>query len=88
MAGLLVVFFPLLLLGFMLFMERVEKPLTKIAAESDVEEFLDNARAEDVDNIFKYGVRKAVLRWRRRRRVLPKLSARMSRPRVEPPAEE
>ena len=41
MAGLLVVFFPLLLLGFMILMERVESPLRTGAVEDRVEEFLE-----------------------------------------------
>lgn len=69
MAGLLVIFFPLLLLVFLLFMERVEAPLRRAAVENQVEEFLDNARADDVDTFVRYGMRRAIDRWRNRRRL-------------------
>lgn len=69
MAGLLVIFFPLLLLAFLLFMERVESPLRRAAVESQVEEFLDNARADEVDTFVRYGMRRAIDRWRNRRRL-------------------
>lgn len=81
MAGLLVVFFPLFLLGFLLFMERVEEPLSRGPTETDVAEFLDTASREDVDNVFRYGVRRSLERWRNRRRRLPKLAAIVSRQR-------
>ncbi len=83
MAGLLVVFFPLFLLAFLLFMERVEQPLRRDAVGSDVEEFLDNASREDVDNVFVYGVRRSLERWRNRRRRLPKLAALVTRGRED-----
>lgn len=83
MAGLLVVFFPLLLLGFLLFMERVEEPLTRGPSENDVADFLDMASSEDVDNVFRYGVRRSLERWRNRRRRLPKLAAFVARQREE-----
>ena len=47
MAGLLVVFFPFVLLGSMILMERVEDPLRTVAVEHRVEEFLDEARPDD-----------------------------------------
>jgi hypothetical protein len=83
MAGLLVVFFPLLLLGFLLFMERVEEPLRRGPTETDVVEFLDTASREDVDNVFRYGVRRSLERWRNRRRRLPRLASRVSRQRED-----
>lgn len=83
MAGLLVVFFPLLLLGFLLFMERVEGPLRRGPTEADVAEFLDAASNEDVRNVFRYGVRRSLERWRNRRRRLPKLAALVSRGRED-----
>lgn len=83
MAGLLVVFFPLLLLAFLLFMERVEEPLRRQAVGNDVEEFLDSASREDVNNVFLYGVRKSLERWRNRRRRLPKLAALVARGRED-----
>lgn len=84
MAGLLVVFFPLLLLAFLLFMERVEEPLRRgIPTETDVAEFLDAASREDVDNVFRYGVRRSLERWRNRRRRLPKLATLVTRQRED-----
>ncbi len=83
MAGLLVVFFPLFLLGFLLFMERVEEPLRRGPTEADVVEFLDKADSVDVDNVFRYGVRRSLERWRNRRRRLPKLAALVGRQRQE-----
>jgi len=81
MAGLLVVFFPLLLLAFLLFMERVEEPLQRGVTDTEVEAFLDTASREDVDNVFRYGVRHSLERWRNRRRRLPKLAALVGRQR-------
>jgi len=81
MAGLLVVFFPLLLLAFLLFMERVEEPLQRGVTDTEVEAFLDTASREDVDNVFRYGVRRSLERWRNRRRRLPKLAALVGRQR-------
>jgi len=81
MAGLLVVFFPLLLLAFLLFMDRVEEPLRRGVTDTEVEEFLDTASREDVDNVFRYGVRRSLERWRNRRRRLPKLAALVGRQR-------
>jgi len=83
MAGLLVVFFPLFLLAFLLFMERVEEPLRRGPTEVDVAEFLDTASREDVDNVFRYGVRRSLERWRNRRRRLPKLGSLMGRQRED-----
>ncbi len=68
MIGLLVVFFPLLLLAFMLFMERVEAPLRVVSVEDDVEDFLDHARPQDVGTFYRFGLRRALAAIRRRRR--------------------
>lgn len=73
MTGLLVVFFPLLLLGFLLFMERVEEPLRRVA-DNDVETFLDKASDQDMDNLYRFGVRRALHRWRTRRSRRPRLA--------------
>lgn len=69
MAGLLVVFFPLILLAFMLFMERVEAPLRKDAIEPQLDDFLRNARPDEVNTFYRFGLRRAVAALRRRRRV-------------------
>ena len=55
MAGLLVVFFPFVLLAFMILMERVESPLRTVAVEDRVEEFLEEARPEEMDTFVREG---------------------------------
>jgi hypothetical protein len=72
MAGLLVVFFPFILLGFMILMERVEGPLRTVAVENRVEEFLDEARPEEMDTFVRDGL-PAALDERERRRTLSRL---------------
>jgi hypothetical protein len=69
MAGLLVVFFPFLLLGFMIVMERVESPLRTVAVEDRVEEFLDEARPEEMDTFVREGFPAALNQYGRRRRL-------------------
>lgn len=75
MAGLLVLLFPLLLMAFMLLMERVESPLRKVAVETQVEEFLDTARPDEVDTLVIEGLGAALQNWesRRQRRGLTRL---------------
>lgn len=68
MLSLLVLLFPLLLMAFMLLMERVEDPLRQDADEEKVTEFLKNARADDVDSLVRHGFTHAFARWRHRRR--------------------
>lgn len=82
MAGLLVVFFPLLLLGFMILMERVESPLRTVAVEDRVEEFLEEARPEEMDTFVREGFPAALERYGHRRtlaRLLPRRPPRRSR---------
>lgn len=67
MAALLVVLFPIVVLLFLLGMERVEAPLRRGNDVDDVERFLDTAKQEDVDAIISGGLRKAMERWRSRR---------------------
>lgn len=72
MAALLVVLFPVLLLFFLLFMEKVEAPLRR--SNDEIEEFLESARQDEVDTLISGGLRKAMDRWRKRRhltRLLP-----------------
>ena len=69
MAGLLVVFFPFILLGFMIMMERVENPLRTVAVEDRVEEFLDEARPEEMDTFVREGFPAAMDQYGRRRRL-------------------
>jgi hypothetical protein len=89
MVGLLVLLFPLLLMAFMLLMERVESPLRKVAVENQVEEFLDTAHPDEVDTLVIEGLASALQNWENRRqrrgftRLLPlpnKSQGRRSRP--------
>lgn len=75
MAGLLVVFFPFILLGFMILMERVEGPLRTVAVENRVEEFLEEARPEEMDTFVRDGL-PAALDEHDERRTLSRLLAR------------
>jgi hypothetical protein len=69
MIGLLVVFFPFVLLAFMILMERVENPLRSVAVEDRVEEFLDDARPEEMDTFVRQGFPAALDEYGRRRRL-------------------
>ena len=83
MAGLLVLLFPVVLLGFMLFMQRVEEPLNKIAVEREIEQFLDDANSDELNTLVREGTDSALSRFRHR------LSLRRRRPngrRQLPPA--
>jgi hypothetical protein len=58
--------FPAVLLGFVLLMERVEEPLTKVAEERDIEQFLDDASPEELDTFVREGTDSALSRFRQR----------------------
>lgn len=65
---------PLALLGLMLAMERVERPLRVDSVGDDLETFLDTARPDEVETFVSEGFAPALERyWRRRRlsRLLP-----------------
>ena len=66
MIGFLVLLFPFVLLGFVLFMERVEEPLNQVAVEREMEEFLDSANAEELDTFVREGTDSALSRFRQR----------------------
>jgi hypothetical protein len=66
MAGLLVLLFPVVLLGFMLFMQRVEEPLNKVAVERQIEQFLDDANSDELDTFVREGTDSALSRFRQR----------------------
>jgi hypothetical protein len=66
MIGFLVLLFPLLLLGFVLLMERVEKPLSQVAVERHLEQFLDDANADELDTFVREGADSALSRFRQR----------------------
>lgn len=81
MIGLLVLLFPIVLLLFMLFMQRVEEPLNKVAVERQIEEFLDEANPDELDAFVREGTDSALSRFRHRlslRRLIPSGSRRKS----------
>ena len=69
MAGLLVLGFPFLLLGFMLFMGRVEEPLSRVATERKIEAFLEQADPSEIDTFVHQGTDSALRRFTARLRV-------------------
>ncbi|HEX8079311.1 MAG TPA: hypothetical protein VF557_03805 [Jatrophihabitans sp.] len=68
MIGFLVLLFPVLLLIFMLVMERIEEPLTRVALEREVEDFLENASPEELSTLVVEGPESAMSRFRSRLR--------------------
>jgi hypothetical protein len=66
MIGFLFLLFPCLLLGFVLLMERVEEPLSQVAVERDIEQFLDDANPEELDAFVREGTDSALRRFRQR----------------------
>jgi len=65
---------PLALLGLMLGMERVERPLRQDSMTEELASFLDSARPEEVEAYISEGFAPALERyWKRRRlaRLLP-----------------
>lgn len=71
MIGFLVLLFPVLLMAFMLIMERIEEPLTRVAAQREVEEFLDHANPDELNTLVREGPESALSRFRRRLRRRP-----------------
>jgi hypothetical protein len=67
-AGFLVIFFPILLMLFILFMQKVEEPLRRVATERDIEDFLDHANQSELDTMVRDGTDSAVRRFRLRHR--------------------
>lgn len=68
MVALSVILFPPLLIAFLLVMERVEEPLRRPAGPREVAEFLQSATPGEVDTLAHSGLRRALFRWRRRRK--------------------
>ncbi|HEY8827770.1 MAG TPA: hypothetical protein VIM17_08430 [Jatrophihabitantaceae bacterium] len=66
MIGFLFLLFPFVLLGFMLLMGRVEEPLTRVAVERDIEQFLDDASPSELDTFVREGTDSALRRFRHR----------------------
>jgi hypothetical protein len=66
--GLLVLLFPVLLLGFMLFMQRVEEPLNRSDTSHDIERMLEANDPVDIELLVNQGTDTALRRYRSRRR--------------------
>ena len=70
-----VILFPPLLIAFLLVMERVEEPLRRPATAREVGEFLSSATPGEVDPLAHSGIRRALHRWRIRRRPMDRRTA-------------
>ena len=69
MAAFIVILFPPLVIAFLLIMERVEEPLRRPpASPREISEFLASATPGEVDTLASSGIRRALGRWRHRRR--------------------
>ena len=66
MAGFLVLLFPFVLMGFVLFMERVEEPLNQVATEREIEQFLDDASPSELNTFVREGTESALSGFRLR----------------------
>jgi len=66
MIGFVFLLFPLLLLGFVLFMEKVEEPLNKVAVEREMEHFFDDASQDELDTFVNEGTDSALTRFQAR----------------------
>jgi hypothetical protein len=66
--ALIVILFPPLLIAFLLVMERVEEPLRRPTSQREVEDFLGTATPGEVGTLANSGIRRAMSRWRLRRR--------------------
>jgi hypothetical protein len=66
--ALIVILFPPLLIAFLLVMERVEEPLRRPTSQREVEDFLGTATPGEVGTLANSGIRRAMSRWRMRRR--------------------
>jgi hypothetical protein len=66
MVGFALLLFPFVLLGFVMLMARVEEPLTQVAQERDIEQFLDDANADELDTFVREGTDSALSRFQAR----------------------
>ena len=66
MIGFVFVLFPFVLLAFVLLMEKVEEPLNQVAVEREIEHFLDDANADELDAFVTEGTDSALTRFRAR----------------------
>jgi hypothetical protein len=74
--ALIVILFPPLLIAFLLVMERVEEPLRRPTSQREVEDFLGTATPGEVGTLANSGIRRAMSRWRMRRRSRQRTAAR------------
>jgi hypothetical protein len=74
--ALIVILFPPLLIAFLLVMERVEEPLRRPTSQREVEDFLGTATPGEVGTLANSGIRRAMSRWRVRRRGRKRQAAR------------
>jgi hypothetical protein len=74
--ALIVILFPPLLIAFLLIMERVEEPLRRPTSQREVEDFLGSATSGEVGTLAHSGIRRAMSRWRTRRRGRARTAAR------------
>ncbi len=68
MVALIVILFPPLVIAFLLVMERVEESLRRPPNPREVDEFLSTASPGEVQTLANSGIRRAMARWRHRRR--------------------
>jgi hypothetical protein len=68
MVGFALLLFPLLLLGFVLLMGRVEEPLNQVAPEREIENFLEGANRDELEHFVREGTESALSRFRHRLR--------------------
>jgi hypothetical protein len=68
MIGFTLLLFPFVLLGFVMVMGRVEEPLSQIAPERQLEQFLDTASRSELDAFVREGTDSALARFRARLR--------------------
>jgi len=78
---------PVVLLGLMLAMERVERPLRVDSVSEELEGFLESARPEEVETFVSEGFAPALERYWRRRRLSRLLPNRRAEPAARPPGD-
>lgn len=66
MIGFALLLFPFVLLGFVLLMGRVEEPLSHVAPERDIEQFLEDASRDELNTFVSEGSESALRRFRQR----------------------
>jgi hypothetical protein len=69
MIGFALLVFPFVLLGFVMLMGRVEEPLSQVAVERNIEQFLDDANADELDAFVREGTDSALSRFHMRLRL-------------------